>query len=175
IVLPAEHVSGDLLESYHTLCEPVLEAFDRMDIGASFSEEPRDGIYEPACYLRPIHPAHDIIVGGAKISGNAQYRQRDVVIQHGSITYESDPSRHLACFDDHGIDTATFTERVTDVRSHSSLTRADTVAAIEGALAEWVDATEGEWLGSELRDARELAELKYRSVSWNRDGDDPTK
>ena len=175
IILPAEHVSGDLLESYHTLCEPVLGAFDRMGIEADFSDEPRDGIYEPACYLRPIHPAHDIIVGEAKISGNAQYRQREVVIQHGSITFESDPTRHMECFAGHEVDVETFSERVTDVRSHAPITRGDAVAAIEGALAEWGDAAAGGWQGSELREARELAEQKYRSEAWNRDGDDPTK
>lgn len=174
IILPADAVSGDLLESYHTLCEPVIDAFDRMGIDADFSESERDGIYEPACYLRPIHPAHDIMVGEQKISGNAQYRQRDVVIQHGSITFGSDTGRHLEGFLGHDVDEQTFAERVTDVRSHSSITRGKAVAAVEESLAAWGNAEPGEWLESELRDGRLRAERKYRSVDWNREGNDPT-
>ncbi len=175
IIVPAEAVSGDLLESYQTLCEPILTAFERLGIDAGFSDAEREGIYDPVCYLRPIHPAHDILVDGRKISGNAQYRQRDVVVQHGSITYESFPERHLSVFPAHGTDPETFRGRVTDVRSHSSPTRRAVVETLESALADWGDADTGTWQGSELRTGRLLAEQKYRTDGWNRERIDPTE
>lgn len=175
IIVPASAVAGDLVESYQTLCTPILDGFSRMGIDASFSETERPGIYEPACYLRPIHPAHDITVAGQKISGNAQYRQRDVVIQHGSITYESDPVRHLAGFDHPGIAPEGVAERVTDVRSHADIPRREAVGHLEAALSEWAAAEDGAWRASELRAARALAEQKYASRSWTRDGVDPTE
>ena len=174
IVVPADAVSGDLLESYHTLCSPLLDAFDRMGVDGSFSERERDGVWPPACYLRPIHPAHDIVVEDRKISGNAQYRKRDVVIQHGSITFASNPTRHLAVFADPDATPAAFEDRVTDVRTHASIERHEAVSALETAFREWGGASEGTWSGRELRDARRLAESKYRSRTWVRSGTDPT-
>ncbi len=174
IVIPAQVVSGDLLESYHTLCSPLLDAFERMGVAAEFSEDERPGVWPPACYLRPIHPAHDIVVDGRKISGNAQYRQRSVVVQHGSITFESDPTRHLAVFDGLGATREAFEERVTDVRSDGGISRQEAVSILETALREWGGATTGSWSGEELRQARRLAESKYRSPPWVRSGIDPT-
>lgn len=174
IVVPADAVSGDLLESYHTLCAPVLDAFDRMGVDAAFSERERAGIWAPACYLRPIHPAHDIVVGDRKLSGNAQYRMKAAVIQHGSITFLSDPARHLGVFEGAEATPGEFADRVTDVRSKADIGRHEAVSILERALREWGAASEGSWSGAELRQARHLAESKYRSPAWVRTGVDPT-
>jgi lipoate-protein ligase A len=88
IVVPDDAVPGDLLESYEQLCEPVFAAFERLEVDATFAEAARPAIHEPACYLRALDPAHDVVgPDGRKLAGNAQYRQRDAVVQHGSLTY----------------------------------------------------------------------------------------
>lgn len=166
IVVPASAVDSDLLESYQTLCQPILSFFDRLGLDAGFADEQQPSMYEPACYLRGINPAHDILVDGDKISGNAQYRQRDVVIQHGSIKFELLPDRHLNTFVEPGVDSDVFTDRVTSIRQHLDVSRDEVVHSLEAAFVDWVDPVEGAWSDAELADARALADEKYRSSEW---------
>ena len=169
IVAPKAELPGDLLDCYHLLCDPVLDAFERMGVPAQFVDSERPAAYEPACYLRALHPAHDIVDGetGRKLSGNAQYRRRDAVVQHGSLTFSSRPERHLAAFAD-PPDAETFRERVTAVDEHADVDREGAVAALETALGAWADADEGSWTDAELERARERAAEKYATDEWTR-------
>ncbi|SDM06173.1 lipoate-protein ligase A [Halogranum gelatinilyticum] len=168
IIAPKAELPSSLMDCYHLLCTPVLDAFRRMDVAADFADEGFPEIYHPACYLRELHPAHDVVAGGKKISGNAQYRRKDAVIQHGSLTYAVDAERHLATFAGHDVSPDTFRERVTGIDEESAATRGDAVAAVEDALAEWTDAREGSWTDDELERARERAEEKYAADDWVR-------
>ncbi len=173
IVAPAEELPGALLACYEQLCEPIFDAFARMGVDARFVADEAPGVHEPACYLRPLHPAHDVVAGeGRKISGNAQYRQREAVIQHGSLTYERLVDRHLGCFSA-DLDPGAFRERVTSIRQQAGIDRADAVAALEDALADWAGATVEGWTDDELARARELAVSKYEAAGWIRHGEEP--
>jgi lipoate-protein ligase A len=174
VVAPAEDLPGDLMDSYEILCEPLFDALDSLGIDAGFADEERPAIYEPACYLRAVHPAHDVVGDdGRKLSGNAQYRQRDAVIQHGSLTFERTTDRHLACFADPDATPEEFDERVTAVREEVDVTREATVDTLERALAEWADTHEGNWRDDELDRARERVAEKFATDTWTRDGTDP--
>ena len=205
IAVPAADVPGELLDCYHLLCEPVLDAFDRLGIDAGYVEESMPELYHPACYLRELHPAHDVVAGGStesggatggdgatdgdgaegrrKIAGNAQYRKRDAVIQHGSLTFSVDAERHLGTFADPPVTPGEFGERVVGMDELAEVDRADAVAAVEAALVEWVvgagdgddpegDAVsldrDGAWSSAELARAEELVEAKYRDEGWVR-------
>ncbi len=168
IVAPATEVPGDLMECYGLFCEPILAALERMSVDADFASEAQAAIYQPSCYLRDIHPAHDVVADGQKISGNAQYRQRDVVIQHGSISYDLEPRRHLGVFAGHDVSTGTFTDRVTSIREQAGIDREEAVETIADALAKWCDADDGSWSADELEDARALAARKYGTDAWRR-------
>lgn len=185
ITAPTSEFPTDLMDAYEELCEPVLDAFDRLGVDADFAADPAPELHHPACYLRALNPAHDVVVDGRKISGNAQYRQRDAVVQHGSLSYARAPTRHLACFTDPGVTATEFRERVTSIREETGLStdssaepgrrrREDAVDALEAALAEWSGAAVGEWTDEELAAARELAREKYASEAWTRRADDPT-
>jgi lipoate-protein ligase A len=173
IAAPAEEVPGELLDCYELLCEPVLDAFERMGVDAVFADEEQSPVHQPACYLRAIHPAHDILAGGRKISGNAQYRQRDAVVQHGSLSYAPAVESHLGVFDAE-LHPDVFRDRVTSIREQSGIDRVTAVGTLEDALGDWVDASEGEWTDAELERARELAERKYAGDRWTREREDPT-
>jgi len=173
IVAPAAELPGDLMDSYALLCEPLFDAFERLGVDAAYADEERPAIHQPACYLRELHPAHDVLAGGRKISGNAQYRQRDSVIQHGSVTYAREVESHLGTFAD-PPDPEAFRERVTSVREQAGVDRAGAVAALEAALGEWADAREGNWTDVELERARERADRKYATDAWTRERTDPT-
>ena len=172
IAVPAAEVPGELLACYELLCAPVLDAFGRMGVDAAFAADEQPSIHQPACYLRAIHPAHDVLAGGRKISGNAQYRQRDAVVQHGSLSYDLAVDRHLGAFAA-DLDPARFRERVTGIREQASIDRDTAVAALEGALGERFDATEGCWTDAELERAADIANRKYASDGWTRDRVDP--
>jgi lipoate-protein ligase A len=172
IVARAAELPGNLMDCYELLCEPIFDAFERMGIDAAFADEEHPSIHQPACYLRAVNPAHDILAGG-KISGNAQYRQRDAVIQHGSLSYSLTPERHLGTFATDEVTTGQFTDRVTSIHEQSGVDRTEAVAALESALQKWAEARVGEWTDDELDRAREIAERKYASDAWNRDRTDP--
>jgi lipoate-protein ligase A len=173
IVGPQDELPGDLMECYELLCTPVLDAFDRMGVDAAFAGEALPEIHKPACYLRKVNPAHDILAGGEKISGNAQYRQRDAVIQHGSLSYVLATDHHLGVFQTDEVSRETFDDRVTSIREQSGIDREQAVDALESALAEWADAEVGEWSAAELDRAAEIADEKYGSDEWNRRRTDP--
>jgi lipoate-protein ligase A len=168
IAAPRSELPGDLMDAYHLLCAPVLDALRAMGVDADFAEASRPGLWEPACYLRPLHPAHDVVANGRKVSGNAQYRRDDAVVQHGSLTYEVAVDAHLAVFADHGVTPDAFRERVTGIREESGIDRAEAVETLESTLSTWADATPGQWTDEELSRARERAQEKYASDEWVR-------
>jgi len=172
IVAPDGELPGDLVESYRQLCTPILDAFERMGVPARFAETGRPALHEPACYLRELHSAHDVVVPGPdgprKVSGNAQHRRADAVVQHGSLSYAVRPERHLAVFADQDVDAETFRERVTGIAEHADVDRATAVATLESSLRAWADAGAGAWTDAELSRARELAAEKYGSEAWTK-------
>lgn len=174
IIAPATALPGDLLECYHLLCQPILEALDRMGIDAAFSETEHPSIYEPSCYLRSIHPAHDIIVDSRKISGNAQYRTRESVIQHGSISFDLAPQKHLGVFSDKGLTESDYRKRVTSIVDETDIVREEAAEIITTTLREWVDAEFGSWSDTERERAEGLAENKYQDEGWTLEREDPT-
>ena len=174
IAAPAAELPGELIESYHELCPPILDAFARLGVDADFVESERPPIYEPACYLRGLHPAHDVVSNGGagrKLAGNAQYRRKEAVIQHGSLTYDSRPEDHLAVFSDPDVIVEQFEQRVAGISDLVDVSRAEAVDAVETALQEWADADEGEWTDDELARAEAIADEKYRSEAWIRERD----
>lgn len=166
IIAPAEELPSDLLESYERLLEPIFSWFDSLGIDAGFTREERPALFSPACYLREMHPAHDIVVSGKKISGNAQYRQREAIIQHGSITFDAKPTRHLGVFSESEVSVGEFKRRVTSITEHASVDRDDAVGALERALQSWSNAADRGWSPAEQEQATELVESKYSTGDW---------
>jgi len=179
IIAPAAELPGDLMDCYERLCEPVLDAIRSVGVDAAFAVESMERIHQPACYLREIHPAHDVLAGGdddggpRKLSGNAQYRQRDAVIQHGSVSFDHAIDDHLGVFADHDVTPARFRERVTSVGEQADVDRETFVAALEDHLGAWCDAEEGAWTGDELDAAADLVDAKYGNDRWVRDREAP--
>lgn len=168
IVAPADDLPSDLTAAYELLLEPVLEAFERMGVRARIAETAEPALHEPMCYLREIDPAHDVVVAGRKISGNAQYRQREAVIQHGSLTFAKRAETHLRCFTRPGLEPRQFDDRVTAVREHADIDRPAAVGALETTFADWVDAEDGTWTDPELERGASIAAEKYATADWTR-------
>ncbi len=178
IAVPADAVPGALLDAYHLLCEPILDVFDRLGIDADYVDEAVPELYHPACYLRELHPAHDVVAAGRKIAGNAQYRTRDAVVQHGSLTFSVDADAHLDVFADPPVTEAAFRERVVGIDEVADIGRETAVDALETSLETWarsgvtggdgsIDAN-GTWTDEERERARDLVDEKYRDDEWIR-------
>ena len=58
---------ANILESYHLICEPVVLCLDRLGYSAKYV------------------PLNDIVVDNKKVSGNAQTRKNNTLLQHGTI------------------------------------------------------------------------------------------
>lgn len=181
IIAPADELPGDLMDSYEILCEPILETFQELGIDVRFADEKRPALYEPACYLRALHPAHDMVAGnGRKIAGNAQYRTRDAVVQHGSLSFSVDAKRHLSCFANPGVTPAEFRDRVTGIAEELDETPTETlreqvVETLETTLADWCGAEVGTWTEAEVERAETVAEKKYRSDAWTHNREAPER
>ncbi len=79
---------GDLFEDYRYLSRAVLDTLDALGIDASFKRA--QGGRRDFCYLREAGVS--IVDGeGRKISGGAQRRTKDAVLQHGTVIVERDP------------------------------------------------------------------------------------
>jgi lipoate---protein ligase len=63
---------ADIEESYKLICEPVVMCINKLGFDAKFS------------------PINDIIVKNKKVSGNAQTRRNNVLLQHGTILLDID-------------------------------------------------------------------------------------
>jgi lipoate-protein ligase A len=59
--------SKNIMESYNLICEPIVMCINKLGFNAKFA------------------PLNDIIVNGKKVSGNAQTRKKDTLLQHGTI------------------------------------------------------------------------------------------
>ncbi|WP_276270795.1 lipoate--protein ligase family protein [Haloarcula litorea] len=168
IVAPAEAVPGDLLDCYELFCGPILDTLEGIGIDAAFVSGEREAVHQPACYLRALHPAHDVVgPDGRKLAGNAQYRQRDAVVQHGSLSVSLRPERHCGCFAGEP-DPVAFRERVGAIDEYVDVRRSEVVETLTETLTEWVDAEAGAWTDDELARARELADEKYAADEWVR-------
>lgn len=168
IVAPADELPGDLMDTYDLLLTPVLDALRRMGLSAGAAENAQPALHEPACYLRAINPAHDVVVDGRKLSGNAQYRRKDAIIQHGSIMYARAVERHLGVFVDHGVSREAFRDRVTSIREQVGIPRGDAITALEAAFRDWADPDLGAWTDEERRAATRKVDDRFGADSWIR-------
>ncbi len=63
---------SSILESYQLICGAVIKGLAKVGVNAAFA------------------PLNDIVMGGKKISGNAQTRKNGVLLQHGTILLRVD-------------------------------------------------------------------------------------
>lgn len=76
LVINEDHplISRDFQKTYETLCSGIVKGLRALGVPAEFK------------------PINDIVVGGKKISGNAQTRSMNVVHQHGTILRDVNPT-----------------------------------------------------------------------------------
>jgi len=169
IAVPADAAPGDLHETYERLCEPIVDAFERLGVPVRFAEAERPALHRPACYLRALDPAHDLVgPDGRKLAGNAQFRRREAVVQHGSMSVSLRPERHCAPFTA-DLDPEAFADRVGAIDEYVDRSRRAVVATVAETLAEWADADPGTWTDAERERAAEIEAAKFGTEAWTRE------
>jgi len=72
VIVYKEKLPEDILESYNVLCNGIVLGLKKLGLNPAFK------------------PINDIIVNGKKISGNAQTRKLNAILQHGTILIDVD-------------------------------------------------------------------------------------
>ncbi|MBD1373200.1 lipoate--protein ligase family protein [Hazenella sp. IB182357] len=87
IIMPENYpgLPHTISESYRILSTGLLLGYKKLGIDAELAKPSRkkEPILSAACFDQPSD--YELIVGGKKMAGSAQLRQRGVVLQHGSI------------------------------------------------------------------------------------------
>lgn len=144
----------DILASYKQICGWISDGLSRLDLQTDFK------------------PINDLILGGKKISGNAQTRRGGVLLQHGTILYDVDVRKMFSLLkvsDEKIRDKmiATVEERVTSIRAQSPASKQQVYEALLAGFTERKDVTMGAWTAEERRRAEQMADERYRAPSWN--------
>jgi lipoate-protein ligase A len=88
-------IPRNVTDAYRVLSEGLLQGFRALGLGAEMvqlaSEEEKEkyaSAGSAACFDSPSW--YELVVEGRKVAGSAQVRQKDVVLQHGSILLDMD-------------------------------------------------------------------------------------
>lgn len=173
IALPIAHplAEGDVMTSYRRIAAAIVEALKRLGVRDANADRvaKEDKAKGPACFEAPSD--YEVVGGGRKLVGSAQWRRVDGVLQHGSLPLVGDIARVCAL-----LVNAPAAEQV---REH-----AGTLQDVLGRAVSWDDAaavwqaafadvlgirfTEGRLSEDELRCTDDLLREKYANDAWTR-------
>ncbi|RLG45142.1 MAG: lipoate--protein ligase family protein [Thermoproteota archaeon] len=157
VTVSSKDVPENVLESYKVICSGVIEALSIFGLQAEFV------------------PVNDVLVRGKKISGSAQARRSEAVLQHGTLMYNTNleilaralmvPKAKLV---DHGV--RSITERVTTISTSlgRKVDKDEVIESLKRGFEKALGITleKGELTEEEIKLAKKL-ERKYISKEWN--------
>ncbi|MFQ6128382.1 MAG: biotin/lipoate A/B protein ligase family protein [Thermoplasmata archaeon] len=152
-----DSIPQNIQESYELICAGIVEGLKNAGLEASIS------------------PTNDVVVGSAKISGNAQTRRKGIILQHGTILLDADYETMLSILKVGGEKTRRGTicmprERVTSLRELSldgydfQKISSQLVKGFEKALG--AELARERPTREELERTEELSRTKYASQQW---------
>lgn len=160
IVIPESHpeIQGNIMESYGRICGALMKGLKQLDIESKYM------------------PINDIVVNSRKISGNAQTRKNQTVLQHGTILLDVDVDKMFTLLrvpnekiKDKLI--ADVKERVTSIKHVLGKTVSFNVVADamkKGFEQEFsVELVEGKLTEEEKRFAKKFEQEIFGSWEWN--------
>ena len=155
IIIPVSSEFDNIIESYKAICKPIITYLQGIGIKAEFS-----GI-------------NDIIVDGKKISGNAQTRMHNAILQHGTILLDFDVegmARYLRISKEKLSDKQleSINDRVTWIRRIKDITDEELIEGIRRQYEEHfgVRIEESMLLREEKVLAEEISLDKYAKGEW---------
>jgi lipoate-protein ligase A len=157
IVASIDCMPSDIQETFAKICSGIVFALEEFELQARFE------------------PINDVVVNGRKISGSAQIRKKNAILQHGTVLYNTDivtlgkllrvPKEKLM---KHGVDT--IFDRVTTISReiNRKVTKEEVIdALIKGfGRAFNVEFWKSPLEKIEINLAQEALE-KYKNEKWN--------
>ncbi len=171
--LPISHpiAEGDVMTSYRRIADAIVYALKLQGVSDANADRvaKEDKAKGPVCFEAPSD--YEVVGGGKKLVGSAQWRRVDGVLQHGSLPLTGDITRVCAYLVD-----APSPEQV---RLHAHTLREvlgrevswdETAEAWQRAFADVLDLrfTAGALSDDELRCTEELLAAKYANDAWTR-------
>lgn len=146
-----------LKNNFSFFTEPLVEALAEFGVEATFSGR------------------NDVLVEGAKFSGNAQYSYGDTLLHHGTILFDSDlsvlgsvltPKPRMEDYTTRGV--RSHQSRVTNLREHLDIEKDAFMDALAQKLSQQDADTFApvELTSEENAHVQNLAESKYATVAW---------
>ena len=143
---------------FSRFARPVIEALARLGVSAELSGR------------------NDLTIAGRKFSGLAQYRQKNTLLQHGALLFDTDLSvlgralkpkrRQLDLLRDRpGV--ASHASRVTNLREHLDVSFEEFRATLIDCLTQGADVDRRPLSAEELSRSAALADARYRRDTWN--------
>jgi lipoyl(octanoyl) transferase len=90
--------AGDVLETYRVIGQGLVAGLGRLGVAAELAPLVRGRSDRTPAFCFGRAGAYEIAVGGRKLVGSAQRRQRGCFLQHGSVLLGADPGRIRAVF-----------------------------------------------------------------------------
>ncbi|WP_106495104.1 lipoate--protein ligase family protein [Lentibacillus sp. Marseille-P4043] len=169
------YIPASVGEAYYILSKGIFAGYTKLGITANYAETNKtDKSRSAVCFEKPA--LYELMAGGKKISGNAQTRQKGILLQHGSIPRSIDKTMlfDLFCFPSEEIrerKRKAFGQKATTInqetKQHVSM---DTMKnAFKTGFETGVDIglfpfelTTEQW-----NEVYQLAEAKYSNNDWN--------
>jgi lipoate---protein ligase len=154
VIAPAADFPKNIIESYKIVCGWVIDGLKEFGIQAQFA------------------PINDIVVGGKKISGNAQTRRNNILLQHGTILHDVNVDKMFSVLnvpDEKMKDkiVKAVKERVTCVKAFSPVSKEATYEALLKGFTKGKDWEIAEISLAEMERAKDLSMSRYRTDDWN--------
>lgn len=153
VIAPEEMFTDDITKSYHTICGWLIDGLEQLGVNASFA------------------PVNDVVVDGRKVSGNAQTRRNDVLLQHGTILHELDPETMFSALkvdaekvSDKMIERAE--DRVCTVREAANVSREELEEALVDSFMDGKQYERSDYRSENVERAKELVEQRYKTDEW---------
>ncbi|HZX11832.1 MAG TPA: biotin/lipoate A/B protein ligase family protein [Candidatus Nanoarchaeia archaeon] len=145
VVIPEAMSSREISETYKGICSWMLSALSLLNIQASLE-------------------GNDIRVSGRKISGNAQARVHNAVLQHGTLIYSFDVEKTARLLK---VEREKLMNEVTSIREHQQISFSELYERVKESFVEGKD-----WEVDDLSDEeqiliKELLKSKYLRKEWN--------
>ena len=156
VVANEKTVGHDIVESYEKVCGGLVKSLEEFGLDGQF------------------HPINDVLIGQKKVSGSAQTRRGDAVLQHGTMMYATDID---AMFSVLNVSKAKMADKILQgikdrvVTISQALERdvkeGEVIAAMEKGFAEVFGEMErSELTQEELELAQKLYKEKYSTDAW---------
>lgn len=165
VVTPAG-LLGSPRESYAAVNRALLAGLRRLGVPAAL--QPRTTRRAPVPSLAPCfrEPAeNEVVVDGRKLIGSAQYREGEVVLQHGSLLLDGDQRRVSALLREPGP-----TEEAPAVLATYLQPLPSWDALVNGMVAGWQESVGGEFRRSEPTASEiaraEILTARYADPAW---------